>query len=251
MIRRLHATGALLLALAAFGCGKNGGSVAGYVPEGQASSSLLLVDVQPLSESDSSTVTANGLIYDVSTADGFRLYVDPAGAGFRPAADFVSAPTKTYSTGWSLYHIRADGLDLAGTNDYLGRGARQGLESAAAPLTNHALLPVVAQAIDLARRLKVSQIAPRDSARVDSTPTLGWAPTPGAANYLLRITGRNGLVYLVFTSATTHTVEVSPALKLEDLPMRSGLLYHWDVQAVDSGNRIIGRTSASRALIVR
>ncbi len=251
MTRKLTAASALFLALAAFGCGNNTGSPDGYVPEGQAASSLLLLDVQPVVPDDSTVVAADGLIYDSSPTDGFRLYVDPAGAGFRPAADFVAAPTKTYSTGWSLYRIRSNVLDLSGANSYVGRGARHGLESASAPLTNYAVVPLAASATELARRVDVTLLAPVDSAQVDSIPTLTWAPTPGAAGYLLRIIGRNGVAYLVFTTATSHQVEVSPGLRLEDLPLRAGLFYRWDVQAVDNANRLFGRTAASRALIVQ
>ena len=246
---RLRVAGALLVALAAFGCGSNDGTIAGYTPEGQASDALLITDVQPAAP-DSSSIVVNGLIFDDSPLDGFRLYVDPAGAGFRPAADFVPSPTHTFSTGWSLFSIPSHIYDPAGSNDYVGRGARHGLESASAPLTNHALIPSTGSLIELARRIDVPLIAPIDSAIVDSTPTLSWAAAPGATSYLLRIDGRNGVTYLAHTTATSHQVEVSPALRLEDLPMRAGLLYRWEVLAVDAGNRIIGRTVNSRALLV-
>ncbi|MEP7028593.1 MAG: hypothetical protein ABI960_08350 [Candidatus Eisenbacteria bacterium] len=251
MMRKLSIGGALLLALAAFGCGNNGGSPIGYVPEGQPNSSLLLIDVQPLSAADSTTIVAEGLIFDASPTDGFRLYVDPANTGFRPAADYVSSPTKTYSTGYSLYQIRANAPDLSGPNDYIARGARHGIESAAAPLTNHAITPGPVPAIDLARRLDMTLLAPADSAAVDSLPTLSWAPVTGASGYLVRIIGRNGVVYLVHTTATSHRVEIDPGLRLEVMPMRSGLFYRWDVQAIDGGHRIFARTAVPRALLVR
>jgi hypothetical protein len=247
---RLRAAGALLIALAAFGCGSNDGSLAGYWPEGQPSDAMLITDVQPVSASDSTQVVVDGLIFDDSPLDGFRLFVDPAGAGFRPAADYIPQPTHTFSTGWSLFNIPSHIYDASGLNDYVGRGARHGIESSSAPLTNHSYLPATPEVLSLLRRVDVPLIAPADSALVDSLPTLTWTPTPNAARYLLRIDGRNGIVYLALTSATTHQVEISPALRLEDIPLRSGLLYRWEVQAIDSANRIFGKTIATRALLV-
>ncbi len=241
------------LALALAGCGTHDGSLAGFRPEGQGDSALLLADVQPISPSDSSQVVVYGVVYDSSTTNGFRLYVDPAGEGFRPATDFVSAPTHTFSTGVNEYRMRAlifDATPGVG-NTYLARGARDGLESGLAPLTEPARVPGVSPVSILAQRVDVSLVAPLDSAMVDSIPLLSWAPVPGAARYLVRIIGRNGVTYLVIVNGTTHRVEgPDPVIRLEDLPMRSGLLYTWEVEAIDSANRLFGKTTEPRALLV-
>jgi hypothetical protein len=241
---------ALVVALMTVGCGTNTGSLGGYVPEGQPNSAFLYTDVEPVSSVDSSQVWVYGVVFDRTPTEGFRLYIDPAGAGFRPAADFLSVPTHTYSTGYSEYRIRSDvPPDLTGPNDYIARGARRGMESHTAPLTTHAWVPP-GSALALARRLDVTLLAPVDSAITDSTPTLSWASTPGAVRYLLRIRGRNGIVYLTLTDATTHQVEVSAGTRFEDMPMRAGLLYRWEVFAINAENRIIGHSPTLRALLV-
>ena len=249
--RRLAGAGAaLVVALVTVGCGSNTGSLAGYVPEGQYNSAFLFADVQPKSPADSSQVWVYGVVYDRTPTEGFRLYINPAGAGFRPAADVVASPTKTYSTGYNEYRIRSDvAPDPTGWNDYLARGARRGMESSVSPLTEHAWVPP-GPALDFARRLDVTLLAPPDSAATDSTPTLSWAPTPGAARYLVRIRGRGGIVYLTLTDATTHRVEISAGIRFEDMPMRPGLLYRWEVLAISANNRLIGRTGTTRALLV-
>jgi hypothetical protein len=66
----------------------------------------------------------------------------------------------------------------------------------------------------------------------------------------VRILGRNGINYLVVVDGTTHKVETDPAIELEDIPMRPGLLYRWSVDAIDFQNRIIGTTVTTRALLV-
>lgn len=251
---RMFACGfALAIALASTGCGSNDGSLAGFLPEGQGDAALLLADVQPISPSDTSQVVVYGVVYDSSSADGFRLYVDPAGAGFRPATDFLSSPTHTFSTGMNEYRMRAlifDATPGVG-NTYLARGARHGLESGAAPLTEPARVPGVSPVSILAQRVDVTLLAPLDSATVDSIPLLSWAPVPGAARYLVRIIGRNGVTYLVIVAGTTHRVEgPDPAIRIEDLPMRPGLLYRWEVEAIDGENRLFGKTRETRALLV-
>lgn len=241
---------ALVLALGAFGCGNNGGNPTDFIPGGQVNGATLLADVQPVSPADSSEVAVYGIVWDRSTADGFRLYANPADAGFRPATDFVSDPTKTYSTGINEYRMRSLVFDTNGYNTYLARGARHGFETASAPMTDLAGVPGPFPALLLARRLDCALVAPADSAATDSIPTLSWTAVPGATRYLVRITGRNGINYLVLVPGTSHQVEVDPATVIEDIPMRGGLLYRWEVEAIDGVNRLIAKTRASRALLV-
>lgn len=239
---------ALGLALSAVGCGNHGGSLTGFIPAGRGGA-LLLLDVQP-DAPDTSTISVFGVVYDSSEADGFRLYADPGGVGFRPATDFISSPTHTYSTGEKEYRMRSLVFEPAVLNSYIARGARRGFETGAAPTTEVALV-LSPSPSSLARRVDVPLVSPADSAETDSVPTLSWAPVAGASRYLLRILGRNGVTYLVIVDGTTHQVEgVNPAIRLEDLPMRPGLLYHWEVEAIDGVNRIFGKTRVTRALLV-
>jgi hypothetical protein len=174
----------------------------------------------------------------------------PRDKGYRPAADYLAAPSKTFSTGVNAYRIRALDYDSAVDNVFIGRGARNGLETGGAPLTEHAFVFTISPAHVLARRADVSLVAPADSAQTDSIPTLSWNPVPGAARYRVHIEGRNGIVYLVLTDATSHTVSSGDGILIEDLPMRSGLLYRWGVDAIDAGNRLIGTTQDQRALLI-
>ena len=246
---RHTAWGVLLLAAFASGCGDNSGNPTGYEPAGRGSAALLIADVQPAT-ADTSEVVVYGEIYDASSANGFRLYVDPEGLGYRPAADYLAAPSKTFSTGVNAYRIRALDYDPTVDNVYLGRGARNGLETGGAPLTEHAFVYSILPPHVLARRADVSLIAPADSALTDSIPTLSWNPVVGAARYRVHIEGRNGIVYLVLTDATSHTVSSGDGMLIEDLPMRSGLLYRWGVDAIDAGNRLIGTTRNQNALLI-
>jgi hypothetical protein len=253
---RFFAAGAVALALAlsAVGCGDNGGSLLGFRPPGQGDVALLLADVQPLSPADSSQVFVDAIVYDTTAADGFRLYVDQNGTGYRPATDFLSGPTKTYSIGVNEFRMRSSEFDQTPgvVNRFLARGARDGFETGLAPLTTEAAVWVQTTPLELARRPDVQLIAPTDSAMTDSIPTLTWAAVPGATRYLLRITGRNGVNYLVIVDGTTHTVEgADPAIRLEDIPMRPGLLYRWEVEALDAYNRLFAKTRVSRALLVQ
>jgi hypothetical protein len=252
---RFFAAGAcaLALALAAVGCGDNGGSLLGFRPNGQGDVALLLADVQPRSAGDTSQVVVDAVIYDSTAADGFRLYVDPDGEGYHPATAFGAGPTKTYSIGVNEYRMRSlvFNPEVGVTNRYLGRGARGGFEGGLAPLTTEAGVTVLSNTLNLARRLDVPLVSPVDSAATDSLPLLTWAAVPGAARYLLRITGRNGVNYLVVVDGTSHQVEgADPAIRIEDIPMRSGLLYRWEVEAIDGSNRLFARTRVTRALLV-
>ena len=234
----------LLLTAFLFGCGDNAGSPTGYSPIGTEDGALLLLDVQPAT-ADSSEVVVYGEIYDASSANGFRLYVDPQDQGFRPAADFLAAPTKTFSTGVNGYRIRALGIDTAIDNVFLGRGARNGLETGAAPLTERGTVFMTAPAIDLARRLDVTLLSPPDSAFLDSNTVFQWEKVPGAARYRVYVTGRNGIIFEEIISAE----DFADVLVIENLPLRPGLL-HWGLDAIDARNRVIAITRRPRALLL-
>ena len=195
-------------------------------------------------------VVVTGLIFDHSVADGFRIYANPGEQGFRPAEDFIAAPQATFSTKWSLFSIALATFDPAVGTDLVGRGAYKGLESGSAPITEHSYLPIATPA-ELVHRLDVALDSPADSAFSDSTPVMSWNPTPGAGRYLLQIFGRNGIQYLALTDQTSHRVEGTSGIILQDLPLRDGQFYLWDVVAVDDRNRVIGFSREVRALLVR
>ena len=46
-------------------------------------------------------------VQDWDAPDPKAVYVDPGGTGFRPATDYVAAPTHTFSTGVNNYRIRS------------------------------------------------------------------------------------------------------------------------------------------------
>jgi len=63
--------------------------------------------------------------------NGYRLYVDPNFEGFRPATDYVAAPSKTFSTGVNGYRIRALGdWDATIDHNYVGRTPKKTDETA-------------------------------------------------------------------------------------------------------------------------
>jgi len=128
----------------------------------------------------SNQILVTGLVLDNSVANGFRLYANPAGQGFRPAEDFVAAPSASWITGWNLYSIRLTTFDPAAGTDLMGRGARNGIESSAAPITEHSYLPASTPE-DLIHRLDVILVSPGDSTETDSIPVLTWNATPGAS----------------------------------------------------------------------
>ena len=249
MKARFLAAGALAL-LCLAGCGDNSGDPAGFAPDGVSATSTLILDVQPAT-ADSSQVWVFGDIYDATLANGYRLYLDPEDQGFRPASDYISAPTHTYSTGTNLYRIRSLTFDPSLTNTFVGRGIRNGVESRSGPLSERAYIFKTGAVLDLTRRLAVALASPADSANTDSTPTRSWTPTPGASRYRLHVTGRNGIVYEVIVDGTSHQVEGGgPGVLIEDIPMRGGFLYRWGVDAIDPQNRVIGITRTERALLV-
>lgn len=198
----------------------------------------------------SDRLLVTGLILDNSTVDGFRIYANPGNQGFRPAEDFIAAPQANWTTGWRLYSIRLTTFDPAVGTDLVGRGAYRGIESGAAPLTEHSYLPI-ATPVDLVHRLDVALVSPEDSLETDSIPVLTWAPTAGASRYLVELTGRSGLQYLALTEATTHRVQGESGLIVQNLSLRDGQLYRWVIIAVDDRNRIIGFSHEVRAIQVK
>ena len=197
----------------------------------------------------SDKLLVTGLIVDNTVADGFRIYANPGDQGFRPAEDFIAYAQANWSTGWSFFSIRLATFDPAVGTDLVGRGAIGGLESGAAPLTEHSYLPIATPA-ELTHRENVLLVSPADSAETDSIPLLSWSPTAGASRYLVQIFGRNGLQYLALTDQTSHRVQGSSGIIFQNLPLRDGQLFRWNVYAVDDRNRIMGYSRELRALLI-
>ena len=226
------------LTLLAAGCsGDNSGNPTGYAPEGQPGTAILLTDVQPFT-ADTSQVFVTMFVVSPPPPDGFRFYVNPNDEGYRPATESAIPAATTFDSGWSLYQSALDGYDPTTTTvSLIARGTRRGIESSNSLVTQTAtILP--APALQLARRARVQQLAPPDSAQISSiTPTtFRWAPLPGARSYVLQAfnasTGELGMVVYVDDVSATR-IELEMAI-LNQVP------YRWFVVAYDVGGRAIG-----------
>jgi len=222
------------LTLLAAGCGDNAGNPTSYSPEGQASPAILLTDVQPLN-ADTTQVFVLAFVASPPPSDGFRFYVNPDEAGYRPASDVPIASTTTFTSGWSLFQTTLDGYDPTTTTlALIARGARGGVESSAAPVTSSGFIPA-SSALALTRRQTVTLVEPADSA-VITTLSFSVVPLPGAASYLLQAfnasSGEPGLLVHVPASGAPQTdLEVS---------VQNYVPYRWQVTAYDSGGRAFG-----------
>lgn len=235
----------LALATALAGCGDNAGNPVGYGPEGQVGGALLITQVVVTSP-DTSRILLVATVLSPPPANGFRLYLNPGGQGYRPASDAPFAPVATLTTGWSVYQNVVDGFDPSVDNEVLARGARDGFETAAAPVSNRSFIPA-AGPITLARLQPITLNLPGDSTITTANPTFTWQPVPGALNYIVQVYDLNGLVmYTALTSATTHQLGVPPGTIFQQLPLVNSGLYRWTVQALDPGYRIRGVSTENR-----
>jgi hemolysin III len=219
------------LTLLAAGCGDNSGNPTGYSPEGQASPAILLLDVQPL-DADTSQVFVQAFVASPPPSDGFRFYVNPDDAGYRPANEAPLPPSTTFDSGWSLFTSVINGYDPTTTSlGFIARGARGGVESLNAPVTSAGYIPA-SSALALTRRQPVTLLAPADSADITEFE-FDWAPVPGAGSYLLQAfnasTGELGLLVHVPASGATP-------LQLETA-IQNLVPYRWFVTAYDGGGR--------------
>ena len=227
----LLAATATVLALLVAGCGDNSGNPTGYFPEGQVSPAILLLDVQP-STPDTAQVLVQAFVVSPPPADGFRFYVDPDEAGYRPANEAPLPATTTFDSGWSLYQTPINGYDPTTTNlGFVARGARGGIESSAAMLSSSGYIPV-SSALALARRQPITLLSPADSAQI-SAPDFSWAPVAGASAYLLQAfdasTGELGLL--------VHVPADGAAPTELDVSILNLIPYRWFVTAYDGGGR--------------
>ncbi len=227
----LLAATATVLTLLVAGCGDNAGNPTGYSPEGQVSPAILLLDVQPFTP-DTAQVFVQAFVVSPPPADGYRFYVNPDEAGYRPANEAPLPATTTFDSGWSLFQTSINGYDPTTSNlAFLARGARGGIESSAAMLSSPGYIPA-SDALTLARRQPITLLAPADSAQI-SAPGFSWTPVAGASAYVLQAfnasTGELGLlVYVPADGADATELEVSV---LNLIP------YKWFVTAYDGGGR--------------
>lgn len=246
MNHRSFAGAALVLALGAFtsGCGDNEGNPVGYGPEADVGPAILILAAAPDS-TQASGVRLDATIFSPPPVNGFRLYLDPADQGYRPAGGGLLSPIVPFGTGWSVYTAPVDGYDPSLSTHFVARGAKDGVESLAAPRTNTAFLPAT-DANWLLTLSPVTALTPPDSTFATLQPTFTWTPVPGATSYLLQVFSIGGFVgfaqvYGVITTAPTHTYGVG-GLIFEQQPLRNGGFYLWSVQAIDGGSRVFAAT---------
>lgn len=243
------ATLAVAVTLGLAGCGDNTGNPVGYGPEGLPSDAVLVLHTVPTA-ADSSSLALVVSVLSPPPANGFRIYLNPANEGFRPASDAPIPPVITLTSGWSLYQTVVDGYRPDVSSQIQARGARDGIESSVAPLTNVGFVAAAAP-IDLLRLGDAPLGLPGDSTIVSNQPTLNWQVVPGAMRYILQVTdaGAN-VLYSAVTTTNSHQVGVGPGIIVQEIPFHHAGLYRWSVQAFDAGSRLIAVTRTSRAFFV-
>ena len=239
------ATVALAVIATFAGCGDQAGDPVSFSPEGVVDGALLITSVAVVSP-DTSQILLIATVLSPPPSNGFRLYLNPAGQGYRPASDAPFAPIATLTTGWSVYQNVVDGFEAGVETEILARGARDGYESSAAPVTNRAYVPA-AGAITLARLLPVALVSPGDSTVVPAQPTLSWQAVPGITQYIVQVYDLNGqVVYSALVPGTSHQVGVGPGTIFHYLPLLNAGLYRWTVQGLDPGYRVHAISTENR-----
>lgn len=242
-MRKLHfapglAGAALLFAIGLGGCGDNSGNPVGFGPDGLTSDAVLLLS--PVADTLGNYVGLQATIFSPPPADGFRVYINPANEGYRPATEVPVPSTASLGSGWSIYTARVDGYDPAVATEFIARGARDGVESAISPLTNLGFIAGTTAAF-LLEFQPVTITQPGDSTGI--APTLAWNAVPGATSYLVQILDVDLLpTYMALSTSNVHQFGVGPGPIFEQQPMRGGP-HFMIVQAVDAGGRIFAVNS--------
>jgi hypothetical protein len=254
MTHRSFAGAALLAGAAALvsGCGDNEGNPVGYGPEADVGAPILVLAAAPDS-TQASGMRLNATIFSPPPVNGFRLYLDPADQGYRPAGGGLLAPAVPFGSGWSVYTAPVDGYDPSVATHFVARGAKDGVESLAAPLTNTAFLPAT-NASWLLTLSPMTTLTPPDSSNATTQPTFSWTPVPGATRYLLQVFSIGGFVgfaqvYGAITTTPTHTYGVDGVI-FEQQPLRNGGFYVWSVQAIDGGSRVFAASFQPTAFFI-
>lgn len=140
-----------------------------------------------------------GAIFDYTQADGYQVYREEAGGGYRQFTDFSLVPRKRW-TDRMHYGAQQAPLVLApaqlfGFTDlvpaalaqrsYVGRAVISGLSSANHPLTNRGVSPDTS-AIPTLRYTGPVKDEPLGQ-RLDSLLIMSWETIPGAAGYWVHI----------------------------------------------------------------
>lgn len=235
-MRKLHfvpGVVAAVLLVASSGCGDNSGNPVGYAPDGRPSQAVLLLG--PVADTLGNYVGLQATIFSPPPADGFRVYIDPAGEGFRPATEAAVPSSTSLGSGWSIYTTVVPGYDPTVPTQFLARGARDGVESILSPLTNAGFIfGTTGDALLQFQPVTITQ--PGDSTGI--APTLAWNAVPGAVSYLVVIFDVNFLIiYAALSTSNVHQFGVGPGVIFEQQPMRGGPHFMF-VQAVDAGSRI-------------
>ena len=239
-MRKLHFAPALVAAalvatIGMAGCGDNSGSPVGFGPAGVPSDAVLLL--APVADSLGNYVGLQATIFSPPPADGFRIYINPANEGYRPATEAAVPSGVTLGTGWSIYTARVDGYDPAVATEFIARGARDGVESSISPVTNLGFIAGTTPSF-LLQFQNVTVTQPDDSTGI--APTLAWNAVPHATSYLVQIFDTNFMpTYMALSTSNVHQFGVGPGPIFEQQPMRGGP-HFMVVQAVDVGGRIFG-----------
>jgi hypothetical protein len=241
--------GGVLVALTAVGtlagCGDQSGDPVGYAPEGQNGQAFLFTSIAVVSH-DTSQVLLVATVLAPPPVDGIRLYLNPADQGYRASSDAVFAPVATLTSGWSVYQNVVDGFDPTVSNAILARGARGGLESSGAAVSNLSfVLPT--PPVGLARLHDVTLVSPGDSTTTNANPTFSWQPREGIDRWILQVYRLDGApVYVALVEGTSHQLGVGPGTIFHYIPLLNSGLYRWDVQGLNPGSRVTAQSQEVR-----
>ena len=260
---KLRAALAAAVALAglglATGCGDQSGTPLGFGDTTPTPGSFIAIDIQPADPFDpnipgdtvdSSAVICHALVLDPSTADAFRLYMNPNDQGLRAVTDYVAPAQNAFTTGYKFYSLTANSFNPGENNRFVAHGARGGLENTAAAGSEPAFTPA-SDGPTLTRRFPIQLLTPANGATTDTVPLLSWTAVPNATRYLVQISNGLGLQYLAIVPGNSHRVGSQPATIAQHVTMRGGNFFGWSVFAVDADNRVLGTAFVPSTFITR
>jgi hypothetical protein len=237
---------AIVLALAAAGCGRNGGDLpVGFTPVGVAAQDNVLVVevVEEAVDPETSVPVVQAVVLDRTVADGYRLYRQVGGGGFATANDYVSNFIGTYNQGYETYTATDREWDPTQPRVYMGRATVQGKESSFSPLTNTATVPP-GEVDDLLAGSFLT-VCPIDTSATDSLPLMVWEPVAGAARYAIEIVRTDRRVFFFGLTppngAANYQLGSHAGTLFQEVPL-SPSTFFWTVLAIDADSRIIGRS---------
>jgi hypothetical protein len=249
----LAATGAFAgLMLAASGCGDQSGNPIGVGNVDPIGSAMLWIDVEPAVPGDSSSLVAFATVLDASASDGFQLYGNPGGQGYRAVTDYAATPLNSFATGYDVYVMQPEPYDPTLYTEYVARGSRGGDHSPTGVVSEKAVSPAsLGFTAGLARKTEIQLLRPIGIAEADTAPRLSWTPVPGATRYVVQISNGLGIQYMAVVPDTGHRVLNQPAVIVQDIPLRANFFFTWTVFALNADNRVIGFTPTPEGFITR